>query len=113
MSWLLDFFIPVTMTFVTYKKFGNKEYAYELTSYWDKKIKQPRHKTKYLGVVIDKEKGIYQKTMKERILNEELVVDFGDTFFLQKFMEAEGFIKILKDSFGKNAIMLFNLIADG
>jgi transposase len=99
------------MTFVTYKKFGNKEYAYELTSYWDKKIKQPRHKTTYLGVVIDKEKGIYQKTMKERILNEELIVDFGDTFLLQKFMEVEGFIKILKDSFGKNANMLFNLIS--
>jgi transposase len=99
------------MTFVTFKKFGNKEYAYELTSYWDKKAKQPRHKTKYLGVVIDKEKGIYRKTLKEKTLKEELILDFGDTFLLHEFLEKEGFIKILKDSFGKNANMLFNLIS--
>lgn len=99
------------MSFVTYKKFGNKEYAYELTSYWDKNAKQPRHKTKYLGVVIDKEKGIYRKTLKEGILKEELILDFGDTFLLREFLEKEGFIKVLKDSFGKNTNMFFNLVS--
>jgi len=99
------------MTFVTFKKFGNKEYAYELTSYWDKKAKQPRHITKYLGVVVDKKKGVYRKTLKERILKEEFILDFGDTFLLREFLEKEGFLKILNGSFGKNANMLFNLIS--
>jgi transposase len=99
------------MTFVTFKKFGNKEYAYELTSYWDKKAKQPRHKTRYLGVVIDKKKGVYRKTLKERILKEELILDFGDVFLLREFLKKEGFLRILDESFGKHACMLFNLIS--
>ena len=45
------------MGFIRYKQFGNKEYAYEITAYWDPKLKKPRQKSKYLGVVIDKEKG--------------------------------------------------------
>lgn len=99
------------MTFITYKKFGNKEYAYELTSYWDKKLKQSRHKSKYLGVVIDKQKGLFKKTLRDRMLREELILDFGDTFLLQKFMEKEGFIKLINNSFGDNANMLFSLIS--
>ncbi len=34
------------MAFITYKKFGKKEYAYEIVSYWDNKVKQPRLKEK-------------------------------------------------------------------
>jgi transposase len=99
------------MTFITYKKFGKKEYAYEVMSYWDKKVKQPRHKTKYLGVVIDKEKKIFQKTLRKKLSKDELILDFGDTFLLQKFLENEGFIRILENSFGSNTNMLFNLLS--
>lgn len=98
------------MTFVTYKKIGNQEYAYELTSYWDKKIKQSRHKSKYLGVVIDKEKKVFRKTLKEKLLKEELILDFGDTFLLHQFLEKEGFTKVLEDTFGDKTNMLFNLV---
>jgi len=99
------------MSFITYKQIGNQEYAYELTSYWNKKLKQPRHKSKYLGIVIDKEKKIFKKPLREKLLREGLILDFGDTFLLHKFLEKEGFTKLLKDSFGKNANMLFNLIS--
>jgi len=49
------------MAFVIYKKFGKQEYAYEMESYRDPETKKPKHKQKYLGVVVDKEKGIYEK----------------------------------------------------
>jgi hypothetical protein len=42
------------MTFIRYRKYGQQEYAYEITAYWDPAKKACRQKTKYLGVVIDK-----------------------------------------------------------
>ena len=98
------------MTFISYKKFGNREYAYELRSYWDKELKQSRHISKYLGVVIDKDKKIFKKTIKEKLLKEEHILDFGDTYLLQKVIEKEGFRKIIEDTFGEDANMLVNLI---
>jgi len=52
---------PITiMSFIRYKKFENRRYAYEVTSCRDPEKKRPRRKTKYLGVV-DKEKKIFRK----------------------------------------------------
>jgi hypothetical protein len=106
----------VAMSFIEYKKIGNKEYAYETTSYWNKKLKQPRHKSKYLGVVVDKKQKIFKKPLKERLLKkigkEKPIVDFGDAFLLRTFLEQEGFLKLLKDTFGeKSAAKLFSLVA--
>lgn len=66
------------MSFIRCKKIWNREYAYEVTSYWDKKTKSPRQKAHYLGVVIDKDKKIFRKTLKEKLLKEEYILDFGD-----------------------------------
>ena len=99
------------MTFIRYKTFGKQEYAYEITSYRDKKTTRPKQKTKYLGVVVDKEKEVFKKPLKEKLMKEKIILDFGDTFLIHKFLEKEGFTKLLKNSFGKNANMLFNLIA--
>ena len=38
------------MATIRYKKRGNKWYVYELNQYWDKELKKPRQRTKYLGV---------------------------------------------------------------
>ena len=72
------------MSFIRYKKIGNKEYAYEVTSYWDPERKKPRQKTKYLGVVVDKEKKIFRKKREER--KEKLILDFGDVYLLNQFI---------------------------
>jgi len=82
------------MSFIRYKKFGNKEYAYEVTSYWDPEKKKPRQKTKYLGVVVDKEKKIFKKKSRER--REKLILDFGDTYFLNQFINRVTFFENLK-----------------
>jgi transposase len=74
------------MTFTKYEKRGTKEYAYQLTSYRDKTTKQVKHKKKYLGVVIDKEKQIYQKT-NTKTKNEKLILDFGDTYIINTFIQ--------------------------
>jgi hypothetical protein len=41
-----------------------REYAYEVTSCWDKELKKRYKKTVYLGRVIDKEAGIFEKLRK-------------------------------------------------
>jgi transposase len=93
------------MTFIAYKKIGNKEYAYELTSYWDKKSRQPRHKSKYLGAVIDKEKKHFEKKWS-CAKPEKLILDFGDTYILQKVLESAGFVQLLKNAFPKAGSLL-------
>jgi len=52
------------MPFTRYKKIGQKEYAYQITAYWDPQTKKPKQKTQYLCQVINKEKQIYQKNHK-------------------------------------------------
>ena len=49
------------MAFIRYKQFGKKEYAYEVTEFYDKSIKRSRQKSRYLGMVMDKNKRIFEK----------------------------------------------------
>jgi hypothetical protein len=76
------------MPFITYKKFGKQEYAYQQTSYRDPQTNKPKHKQKYLGVVIDKEKHIYQKrhktTQQTKQQQEKQILDYGDTYLLHE-----------------------------
>ena len=74
------------MSFIRYKKFGNIEYAYEITAYWDSEKKKSRQHSKYLGIVVDKEAKIFKKKEKKQ-LEEKLILDFGDTFILNEFMK--------------------------
>ena len=86
-----------TMTFTKIEVRGKKEYAYEITSYWDKETKSSKQKKRYLGIVIDKKKKIYEK--KKIYKPEKLILDFGDTYVLQDFFKNNNFIKIIKDVF--------------
>ena len=97
------------MSFIRYKKFGKQEYAYEIISYWDTKLKRPRQKTKYLGVVIDKEKGVYKKKSKFTE-KEKLILDFGDTYLIHQFLINTNLLPIIKDVFGKSSNFLETLI---
>lgn len=64
------------MSFIRYKTIGNMEYAYEVTSYWDREKKMPAQKSRYLGQVVDKEKGTFIKLGKTRMKPESIVLDF-------------------------------------
>ena len=97
------------MTFVRYKKFGKQEYAYEVQAKWDPKSKKPIQKTKYLGVVKDKNKKIFEK----RLLNkqEKFILDFGDSFSVNYCLESTGFISFIKEIFKEKSDSLLALLA--
>lgn len=97
------------MPFTVYKIIGNQEYAYEITSYWDKNEKKVKKKSKYLGVVIDKEKKIYEK--KERAKSKEkLILDFGDSFIIQEILSGTEFISLIENTFAEDADTLLSLL---
>lgn len=97
------------MSFIRYKKFGKKEYAYEVRSVWDTNIKRARQKTKYLGVVIDREKGIYKKR-EIKLPKEKLILDFGDTYIIYQFLKNNKLLQIIKNVFKEKANYLLSLI---
>lgn len=105
--WLLTTY---HMSFTVFKKIGNKTYAYETTSIWDKELKKVRKKTKYLGQVVDKEKKIFQK---KQLAKEQgrLTLDFGDAYVSSKFLEQNGFANLLRKSFPEKSNELLALIS--
>ena len=97
------------MVYVRYQKFGKQEYAYEITSYWDKKTKSPKQKSRYLGVVVDKQKKLFERRAKRKD-TERLILDYGDSFIVQKFLEQTGFAKLLQNVFGNKTHTIQALI---
>jgi len=96
------------MTFVRYKKFGNQEYAYEVKATWDSRKKRPVQKTKYLGIVKDKEKKIFEKrTMPP----EKCILDFGDSYVTYNYLEGTGFVPLLEKIFGDKSDSLLALLS--
>ena len=98
------------MSFIRYQKYGKQEYAYEITAYWDPVKKVCRQKTKYLGVVVDKKKKIFEKRTPKQI-REKLILDFGDSYVIEKFLESTKFTSMLKTVFGENANTLLALLS--
>lgn len=88
------------MSFIRIEKRGEKEYAYEITSYWDKITKRPKQNKRYLGTVTDKKKKTYERKMIP-CNAEKLILDFGDSYVLSLFMEKHGFTSLIKEVFPK------------
>jgi len=97
------------MSYTVFKTFGNQDYAYEIRSYWDKTEKKVKKESTYLGVVIDKEKKIYEK--KERGKRQEkLILDFGDSFIIQEILSGTNFIPLIEEIFTEDADTLLSLL---
>ena len=86
------------MSYIRHKKIKNKVYAYEVTSVWDKKLQQPRSRSKYLGPVDTVTNKIIPFVKKEKG-NEKLILDFGDTYFFYKFITESDIYNALKNIF--------------
>ncbi len=97
------------MSFIRYQKYGKQEYAYEITAYWDPVKKTCRQKTKYLGVVVDKKKKIFEKRTPKQIM-EKMILDFGDSYVLEKFLENTKFTSLIKSILGDDADTLLALL---
>jgi hypothetical protein len=55
------------MAFIRYKQIGNNEYAYLVEAYWDSNLKKYRQRTTYLGIVVNREKGLYRLPRKVKM----------------------------------------------
>lgn len=88
------------MSSIRYQKRGNKYYVYEVTQYWDKALKKPRQKTKYLGNA-DVLGGEYKKTGRRLAApkQENAILDFGNTFAINEVAKNMGLNKIIENSF--------------
>lgn len=98
------------MVFVRYQKFGKQEYAYEITAYWDKASKSPKQKSRYLGVVVDRKNKVFERRASRKNV-ERLVLDYGDAFVVQKFLEKTGFVQLLEKVFGSEVQTLQALLS--
>lgn len=96
------------MSFIRYKKFGKKEYAYEVKSFWDKKNQRPYQKTKYLGAVVDKKKKLFERKVRRK--EEKLILDFGDTYILNRFLDEKTFVQLLRKIFADQSETILALL---
>ena len=100
------------MAFIQYKKIKNKTYAYEITSYWDKDLKQARKHSKYLGPIDPETKKIMPFIKKINNNKENLILDFGDGYFLYELIKKlEEYIEFLNSSAALFSAAYFNLNA--
>lgn len=81
------------MSYIRYKKVGEKTYCYEVEAYWDAQKQYSRQKTKYLGV-LGKDKKIEKRKSK---VVEKVVLDFGDSYFLSEFIKSTNIYGLLEE----------------
>ena len=88
------------MATIRYKKRGNKFYAYEIHQYWDKELKKPRQKTKYLGVS-NTDGGDYSKPGRgsSHPKLEKEILDCGDSLAILETAKSIGLDELIKNSF--------------
>jgi hypothetical protein len=98
------------MAFIRYQKYGNQEYAYEITPYWDKEKQRCRQKTKYLGVVVDKKNKIFEKRLLMKMSPEKLILDFGDSHLVNKVLRKSGYVDLIENVFGSDPDTLLALV---
>ena len=79
------------MTYIIKQRIGNRYYAYEVESYWDKEKKQPRQRRKYLGVW-DEDKGIIREK-KNKI---KTTKSYGEVYLFSEVVKQLELDKTLK-----------------
>ena len=108
--------------FIRYEQKNGVEYAsvYRAKRVGAKKVND----IEWLGRVIDKEKGIYKSrergtftfTLDNGVVEqqppimEKLILDFGDSYFLDKILEKNGFKGLIKSTFVTLADTMMSLI---
>ena len=83
------------MSYIAYKTVKNKTYAYEITAHWDKEKKQSRRVPKYLGPV-DPDTKIITPFIKKNHGQENLILDFGDGYYLHEIIKKNEIYNVLK-----------------
>jgi len=82
------------MSYIVEQKIKGRIYLYEVESYWDSKLKQPRQKRKYLG----RKKEDYQQSIKNTLGNISVKI-LGDVYLLQSIADKLDLERILSKVF--------------
>ena len=104
------------MAFIRYKQRGQKWYAYEVSNVWNKEHKKYKQHIVYLGVA-EESGGPYKKAAEPTPLKEKAILDYGDSYALNKVLESSGLKQLLKDCFVDHdqimALVLYQLAQGG
>ena len=104
------------MAFIRYKQRGQKWYAYEVSNVWNKERKKYKQHIVYLGVA-EENGGTYKKAVKSTSPKEKVILDYGDSYALNKVLESSGLKQLLKDCFVDHdqimALVLYQLAQGG
>jgi len=94
------------MSFIRYKTKGDKTYAYEITSYYDKDKKTPRQKSKYLGVVNN---GNIERTRASS--SPHMTFDYGNIAIALKIAEEVKLKQTLIEVYGEHTTNIILALA--
>ena len=101
---------------VRYKRLGQQDYAYKIWNEKNDKTGKWIQRSQYLGVAVDKERGIYEKrneikrAQKLADLKEQRILDYGDSYFMSEFLKQDPILPVLKEAFGKYTDTLLSLV---
>lgn len=99
------------------KNIKGHEYAYDVKTVWDKGLKKYKKQTKYLGVVTDKETKTYERKRNAKVIEERLILDYGDSYILSEAVRKYGLYEIFNNVLPKEkdtlwALLFFKIITN-
>lgn len=98
------------MSFVHIKKTKSGNYHYRIEPYWDKKLKQPRQRTVYLGKEDPATGEVRQVRLFTRSQSTDRVLDYGHIAVCRFLAEQRGLLPALKNAFDEEtAELIFHL----
>lgn len=86
------------MMYIRFKRVGRNLYAYRARTYRDPKTGKVVQESKYLGKVIDKEKGKFEKVLYRKH-EEKAILDLGDVHLLSHVYRSSGLEELIDASF--------------
>ncbi|GHU77698.1 hypothetical protein AGMMS49992_26410 [Clostridia bacterium] len=92
------------------KVINGHEYAYDVKTVWVKEEKKYKKLTKYLGTVTDHDSKTYERRRSPKVVEEKLILDYGDTYVLNEAAKSSGFKEILSSVLPKDQDTLWVLI---
>jgi len=92
------------------KNIKGRDYAYDVKTVWDKEEKKYKKQTKYLGVVTDKEAKTYERKRNPKIVEEKLILDYGDAYILNETAKNSGLCEVFDNVLPREADTLWSLV---
>ena len=93
------------MMYIRFKRVGKNLYAYQARTYRDPKTGKVVQESKYLGKVIDKEKGLFEKVLYRKH-EEKAILDLGDVHLLSHMYRDSGLEELVRASFPHNSFFV-------